>query len=52
MRGPNEYSSNKRVRSFEKGTLRKVYKELCEPGDHHRDCPQRPQVCPHAEERP
>lgn len=50
MKGPNEYSGKKRVRDFEKSVLADVYADLCERGDHHPDCPQRPQVCPVARE--
>jgi hypothetical protein len=50
MSGPNAYSGKKRVRDFEKSVLGDVYADLCEPGDHHADCPERPAVCPVARE--
>lgn len=37
----------KAIRDFEKGVLRTVLEELCDPGDHHEDCPRRQAVCPH-----
>lgn len=47
MKGPNEHSGKKRVRDFEKSVLSGVYADLCEPVDHHPDCPRRRAVCPH-----